>query len=168
MGTFYEAPNDYRNYLCHYGVKGMRWRNRRRSRFGKISVEGVPSNAVEESRRRADQDSYHPSVTGRNRTGSINEARERANEDTQHPSIPRRNRLNTSEYFSGQRSQAARLHQIPVSGNPGKDKERESRRRVEDRRAAQRHVADELEWQRNDRVQREEDKKRSRQNKFRR
>lgn len=24
MGTFY-APNDYRNYIAHYGVKGMRW-----------------------------------------------------------------------------------------------------------------------------------------------
>lgn len=28
MGTFYDAPNDYRNYLCHYGVKGMRWKKR--------------------------------------------------------------------------------------------------------------------------------------------
>lgn len=27
MSTFYESPNDYRNYLCHYGVKGMKWRN---------------------------------------------------------------------------------------------------------------------------------------------
>ena len=25
MGTFYDAPNDYRNYICHYGVKGMKW-----------------------------------------------------------------------------------------------------------------------------------------------
>lgn len=24
MGTFY-APNDYRNYIAHYGVKGMKW-----------------------------------------------------------------------------------------------------------------------------------------------
>lgn len=24
-GTFYDAPNDYRNYLAHHGVKGMRW-----------------------------------------------------------------------------------------------------------------------------------------------
>lgn len=23
MSTFYDAPNDYRNYLCHYGIKGM-------------------------------------------------------------------------------------------------------------------------------------------------
>lgn len=30
MSTFYDSPNDYRNYLCHYGVKGMRWRNRSR------------------------------------------------------------------------------------------------------------------------------------------
>jgi hypothetical protein len=29
MSTFYDSPNDYRNYLCHYGVKGMKWRNRR-------------------------------------------------------------------------------------------------------------------------------------------
>jgi hypothetical protein len=28
MSTFYDAPNDYRNYLCHYGVKGMKWRKR--------------------------------------------------------------------------------------------------------------------------------------------
>ena len=25
MGTFYDAPNDYRNYLAHHGVKGMHW-----------------------------------------------------------------------------------------------------------------------------------------------
>lgn len=25
MGTFYDSPNDYRNYLAHYGVKGMHW-----------------------------------------------------------------------------------------------------------------------------------------------
>lgn len=24
-GTFYDAPNDYRNYLAHHGVKGMKW-----------------------------------------------------------------------------------------------------------------------------------------------
>lgn len=23
--TFYDAPNDYRNYLAHHGVKGMKW-----------------------------------------------------------------------------------------------------------------------------------------------
>ena len=25
MGTFYDAPNDYRNYLAHHGVKGQKW-----------------------------------------------------------------------------------------------------------------------------------------------
>ena len=25
MSTFYDSPNDYRSYLAHYGVKGMRW-----------------------------------------------------------------------------------------------------------------------------------------------
>lgn len=25
MSTFYDAPNDYRNYLQHHGVKGMHW-----------------------------------------------------------------------------------------------------------------------------------------------
>ncbi|MBP5595474.1 MAG: hypothetical protein J6Y02_08830 [Pseudobutyrivibrio sp.] len=25
MGTFYDAPNDYRNYLAHYGIKGQKW-----------------------------------------------------------------------------------------------------------------------------------------------
>lgn len=25
MGTFYNAPNDFRNYLAHHGVKGQRW-----------------------------------------------------------------------------------------------------------------------------------------------
>lgn len=29
MGTFYNAKNDFRNYLAHYGVKGMRWRRRK-------------------------------------------------------------------------------------------------------------------------------------------
>lgn len=31
MSTFYDSPNDYRNYLCHYGVKGMKWRKGRKS-----------------------------------------------------------------------------------------------------------------------------------------
>lgn len=35
MSTFYDAPNDYRNYLCHYGVKGMKWRKHRRSQMNK-------------------------------------------------------------------------------------------------------------------------------------
>lgn len=26
MSTFYESQNDYRSYLMHYGVKGMKWR----------------------------------------------------------------------------------------------------------------------------------------------
>lgn len=34
MSTFY-PENDYRNYLQHYGVKGMRWRNRRHYFTGK-------------------------------------------------------------------------------------------------------------------------------------
>lgn len=25
IAAFYDSPNDYRNYLCHYGVKGMHW-----------------------------------------------------------------------------------------------------------------------------------------------
>lgn len=25
MGTFYDAPNDYRNYLSHHGIKGQQW-----------------------------------------------------------------------------------------------------------------------------------------------
>lgn len=29
MGTFYEAPNDYRSYLQHHGVKGMHWGQRK-------------------------------------------------------------------------------------------------------------------------------------------
>lgn len=28
-GTFYDAPNDYRNYLAHHGVKGMHWGQRK-------------------------------------------------------------------------------------------------------------------------------------------
>ena len=28
MSTFY-PQNDYRNYLCHYGVKGMKWKSHR-------------------------------------------------------------------------------------------------------------------------------------------
>ena len=35
MSTFYDSPNDYRNYLCHYGVKGMKWRHHRRSQMQK-------------------------------------------------------------------------------------------------------------------------------------
>lgn len=34
MNTFYDAQNDYRNYLKHYGVKGMRWKFRRGQKPG--------------------------------------------------------------------------------------------------------------------------------------
>ena len=36
MGTFY-APNDYRNYIAHYGVKGMKWGVRKQSTTGESS-----------------------------------------------------------------------------------------------------------------------------------
>ena len=29
MAEYYGASNDFRNYLQHYGVKGMKWRNRK-------------------------------------------------------------------------------------------------------------------------------------------
>ena len=50
MSTF-EAPNDYRNYLMHYGVKGMKWRNHRRSqmsKFGRLDESSERDRALTE------------------------------------------------------------------------------------------------------------------------
>lgn len=57
MSTFYEAPNDYRNYICHYGVKGMRWKQRKRfsgrdpANQYKTNIPRKASNDEEDSRR---------------------------------------------------------------------------------------------------------------------
>lgn len=51
MSTFYESPNDYRNYLMHYGVKGMKWRKGRKSlREHRIeqAIKAYPWNRVRE------------------------------------------------------------------------------------------------------------------------
>ena len=52
MSTFYESPNDYRNYLCHYGVKGMKWRNHRRSQMQKNFQLPPDGDSVREDNRR--------------------------------------------------------------------------------------------------------------------
>lgn len=57
MSAFYNAPNDYRNYLCHYGVKGMRWKQRKRfsgrdpANQYKTNIPRKASNDEEDSRR---------------------------------------------------------------------------------------------------------------------
>ena len=56
MSTFYESPNDYRNYLCHYGVKGMRWRNHkskslRDNRLAQMDIRGRLDGVRDEERR---------------------------------------------------------------------------------------------------------------------
>ena len=46
----FEAPNDYRNYLCHYGVKGMRWGHRKQyiahPRVGGAANPNTPMSAL--------------------------------------------------------------------------------------------------------------------------
>lgn len=36
IATFYDSPNDYRNYLCHYGVKGMHWGVRKADAYDNV------------------------------------------------------------------------------------------------------------------------------------
>lgn len=75
MATFYDSKNDFRNYLQHYGVKGMRWRNRRassrnvddqRNRHRVNLSEGSSWNAngTDRRHRRNDSDQESPE-TGR-------------------------------------------------------------------------------------------------------
>jgi len=53
MGTFY-SNNDYRNYLAHFGVKGMKWgvrkerakRSRYRNRRGQLNRRGRKEQAI--------------------------------------------------------------------------------------------------------------------------
>ena len=40
MGTFY-ASNDYRNYIAHYGVKGMKWGVRKQRDSGRRSIRSA-------------------------------------------------------------------------------------------------------------------------------
>ena len=59
MSTFYESPNDYRNYLCHYGVKGMKWRNHRRSQMQKNFQLPPDGDSVREDNRRIRRNPGH-------------------------------------------------------------------------------------------------------------
>ena len=56
MSTF-EAPNDYRNYLMHYGVKGMKWRNHRRSQMNKNFQLPTGNHPLGRSNREETEDS---------------------------------------------------------------------------------------------------------------
>lgn len=45
MSTFYESTNDYRSYLSHHGVKGMKWgvRHEREKKARKMRKHGITS-----------------------------------------------------------------------------------------------------------------------------
>lgn len=101
MATFYDSKNDFRNYLQHYGVKGMRWRNRRassrnvddqRNRHRVNLSEGSSWNAngTDRRHRRNDSDQESPE-TGRQNGHYYNRNSwlQRQHDETVHDHDPR-------------------------------------------------------------------------------
>lgn len=44
MSTFYDSPNDYRDYLKHYGVKGMHWGVRKAAAYDSLYYRAKYNN----------------------------------------------------------------------------------------------------------------------------
>lgn len=58
MSEYYGAPNDFRNYLMHYGVKGMKWGRRKKPtdyEIGKVRPSRLPLGKKNDQ-----SDSYDP------------------------------------------------------------------------------------------------------------
>ena len=84
MSTF-EAPNDYRNYLMHYGVKGMKWRNHRRSQMNpnyRLSSNRKTINDREMRQRHSDQEHEQSARNHQTRVDNINAERHHSAEDS--------------------------------------------------------------------------------------
>ena len=78
MGTFY-SNNDYRNYLAHYGVKGMRWgirraRNAIKEKYRRAVFQSA--DKVVKKRRQEAEDWYKTCVKFAKRNPSIDTDRE--------------------------------------------------------------------------------------------
>lgn len=93
MNTFY-PENDYRNYLAHYGVKGMKWRKHKKDRNLTNSINdlvGGMANNMAPNRRRAGssdpRERYRTKATsGETNTG--NAPRSQWNKPHYQPSAP--------------------------------------------------------------------------------
>ena len=109
MAEYYGAPNDFRNYLEHYGVKGMKWRNRKHpdsfyETKGGLSQRGYRTKAAKS---RYDEDSAY------NKTdeSQIIDARQRASRYAKNNSVERQLKSNpgsNAKLKSGQGTGAKR------------------------------------------------------------
>lgn len=55
MSTFYNSPNDYRSYLAHHGVKGMKWgvRHEEVRKAKKMKKYGITSKEYDKAKKDA-------------------------------------------------------------------------------------------------------------------
>lgn len=70
MSTFYDAPNDYRNYIHHSGVKGMKWDPSKKG--PRKSVNSLRLRRIAQMRKtfngRDERESHHEAEEQRRRT----------------------------------------------------------------------------------------------------
>lgn len=85
MSTFYDAPNDYRNYLCHYGVPnmkrphGLKYKKRGTSLREHRLNQAKTVTRQEAEQRRADQEEHER--LAREHEARINNRRARRHQD---------------------------------------------------------------------------------------
>jgi hypothetical protein len=71
--TFYDAPNDYRNYLAHHGVKGMKWGVRKQpvTMLGRLYQRRKMKMATIDKYYGGDKKKYNEEIKKRRAAGDI-------------------------------------------------------------------------------------------------
>ena len=137
MSTFYDSPNDYRNYLCHYGVPnmkrphGLKYKKRggslREHRLNQVYKNDFRNNKRDEYETLVNEEHRQRSNNSENRIDTVQERSEIKRRREEQMQLERQRE---DERLSGSKSSLAklgrnkkRLQSLVDQINPDKNKE---------------------------------------------